>query len=335
MNRSFAQFSSSTTRRVSLACGAALVACASLPPPTSELARAQQAVSRANDADADQYADAAVALARSELSQAQAAMASGRNEDGAQRARSPLSADAEFALATSNAARPRAEFAQDRNEILDLNNRLQLQADVPERSLLDMPPSPRPRRGCRAAASGTLAGAGSRSAPERLRRLRTPARAPGDRRLGRDPRQGPGAGLAYRGTSRCHRRDRRAHEATRRQIEQLHVSVASCWSKPAPGGRAGAAGAERLRVQAQIQAEERQRLREQADTEAAARQQAEDVIIDVGADEAAKLKAAVPGSGVGAQEAALLPARKGLPHQGQHGRDRKIEAFDQAGEEKT
>jgi hypothetical protein len=50
--------------------------------------------------------------------------------------------------------------------------------------------------------------------------------------------------------------------------------------------------AEQLRVQAQVQAEEAQRLREQADAEAAARQQAEEVIVDVGATETAKLKAA-------------------------------------------
>ena len=72
-------------------------------------------------------------------------------------------------------------------------------------------------------------------------------------------------------------------------------------------------------MQAQIQAEEAQRLREQADAEAAARQQAEDVIIDVGADEAAKLKAArareaaLAGAGsrpAGRRRKAIAPQRK-------------------------
>ncbi|WP_242109583.1 hypothetical protein [Luteimonas aquatica] len=50
--------------------------------------------------------------------------------------------------------------------------------------------------------------------------------------------------------------------------------------------------AERLRIQAQIQAEEAMRLREQADQEAAARQQAETALDDVAGSQAAKLKAA-------------------------------------------
>ena len=63
------------------------------------------------------------------------------------------------------------------------------------------------------------------------------------------------------------------------------------------------------------------------------------MIIDVGADEAAKLKAAhAREAALAAQEAASWPARKRFfRNQGQRGRrNRKIdEAFDQAGEEKT
>jgi hypothetical protein len=69
--------------------------------------------------------------------------------------------------------------------------------------------------------------------------------------------------------------------------------------------------AERLRVQAQIQAEETQRLRAAAEAEAAARQQAEDVIIDVGGEQAAKLKAARKREAeLARQEAELMAAQK-------------------------
>lgn len=50
--------------------------------------------------------------------------------------------------------------------------------------------------------------------------------------------------------------------------------------------------AERLRVQAQIQAEEAERLRMAAEQETVARQQAEGVLDDVAGDQAAKLRAA-------------------------------------------
>jgi hypothetical protein len=69
--------------------------------------------------------------------------------------------------------------------------------------------------------------------------------------------------------------------------------------------------AERLRVQAQIQAEEAQRLRAEAEAAALARQQAEDVIIDVGGEQAAKLKAARKREAeLARQEAELMAAQK-------------------------
>ena len=163
MNRSFAQFSSAkatTPVAAWIACALALAACATLPPPTSELAAAQQAVSRANDADADQYAAAAIALARSELAQAQAAMASGTQRGRAQRRDRRVGG---CRLRPRDAATPRAtraEFAQrpQRNRSI-CNNRLQLQADVPERSVARHP-APPARRG----------------APERMPRPRSSAR---------------------------------------------------------------------------------------------------------------------------------------------------------------
>src|SRR3546814_2276132 len=55
MATSFAQIRSDL-QVLSFATVLALTACESLPPPTAELATAPQAVDRAGDADADQYA---------------------------------------------------------------------------------------------------------------------------------------------------------------------------------------------------------------------------------------------------------------------------------------
>ena len=78
MNPSFAYFPNRLLATLSLsALLLALGACATLPPPTGELAAAEQAVMRAGDADADQYAPEIVETARAELSRAQAAMVGG------------------------------------------------------------------------------------------------------------------------------------------------------------------------------------------------------------------------------------------------------------------
>jgi len=101
----------------------ALTACASVPPPTSELAAAQQAVSRANDADAEQYAVHDLAQARQALRLAQSAMASGRNADALMLARQ-ASANADLATAHSKEAVANTELAQRRAEVADLRQRL-------------------------------------------------------------------------------------------------------------------------------------------------------------------------------------------------------------------
>ncbi|MCF7221326.1 DUF4398 domain-containing protein [Marilutibacter chinensis] len=100
-----------------------LTACASLPPPTAELAAAQQAVVTASDADADQYAARDIANAREALSRAQAAMAEGRDAD-ARKFALAASADAELAGARSEQARLTAQVAQRRAEITELQRRL-------------------------------------------------------------------------------------------------------------------------------------------------------------------------------------------------------------------
>ena len=102
----------------------ALSACASLPPPTSELAAARQAVTRAEGADADQYAAQELGVARNELSQAQAAMSAGKDDD-ARRLALAASADADLAYAKSREALTTAELNQRRGEVSQLRQRLQ------------------------------------------------------------------------------------------------------------------------------------------------------------------------------------------------------------------
>lgn len=105
-----------------LAC--ALAACATLPPPTSELNDAQQAVVRATGADADQYARDQIELARQGLSRAQAAMANGDNENARTFALA-AAADADLAHALSLEALAATQVAQRRNEIQRLRRQLQ------------------------------------------------------------------------------------------------------------------------------------------------------------------------------------------------------------------
>src|SRR4249919_1723509 len=153
MNQSFAQFPRAlhlrplqSARRLLLACAFTLAGCATLPPPTNEIEAAQQAVTRASGADADQYAGAGVAQARNELAQAQAAMASGRDDDARMLAVT-AAADADLAFATSNAATTRADFAQHAEEIASLQQRLRMPAEAVPPSALDIQaeaPAPTP-----------------------------------------------------------------------------------------------------------------------------------------------------------------------------------------------
>jgi uncharacterized protein YceH (UPF0502 family) len=101
----------------------ALTACASLPPPTAELAGAQQAVARADMADADQYAPEPIERARAALLQAQAAMAGGR-EGEARRLALLSSAAADLAHAHSRQRQADNELAQRRAEVAQLRQRL-------------------------------------------------------------------------------------------------------------------------------------------------------------------------------------------------------------------
>ena len=139
MRPSFAHFSGTQHARFcGLVIAFALSACASTPPPTNELAAAQQAVSRAENADADQYAAAELAAARNALGAAQAAMARG-DDDEARVLADSAAADGDLALARSRAETTRAEIEQRRAEIASLRQRLQLDATAEPASALDWP----------------------------------------------------------------------------------------------------------------------------------------------------------------------------------------------------
>lgn len=103
-----------------------LSACATLPPPDTELAAARDAISRAETADADQHAQPVLAQARGELRQAQAALAAGRANDARQLAIA-AAANGDLAHARSREAVVNQELMQRRNDIRDLRQRLELE----------------------------------------------------------------------------------------------------------------------------------------------------------------------------------------------------------------
>ena len=103
----------------------ALTACATVPPPTSEVSTAQQAVSRAAGADADQYAFQDIEQARALLAQAQSALAAGREAEARSAALS-AAALADLAAARSREAVAQSELARHRAQITDLRRQLQI-----------------------------------------------------------------------------------------------------------------------------------------------------------------------------------------------------------------
>ena len=308
MNASFAQIIRSRQASRSLfftASALLLAACATLPPPTAELSAAQQAVSRAGDADGDQYAPDVLTTARSELAQAQAAMAKGRDDDA--RALSVAAAAAgDLAFAQSRASVTQQEYQQRRSEIDRLRQQLQLDAaEAPA----PMPP---------------LASDGAGDPATRLLALDADASLNGYAAYERlQARQAVDALATARSSQRANATVVAARrvviaelaarsEATQRSIDRLDRArselLVEASRRDAERARQEA---ERLRIQTQIQAEEAQRLRVAAATEAAARQQVEDVIIDVGGQQAAKLKAArAREAELARQEAELMAAQK-------------------------
>lgn len=132
MNPSFAQFRGFLCVTV-----AALALMPGISPsahaqaaPVPELAAAQQAVQRADQADADQYAPDLLGSARNALAQAQAAAASRRDRKLAPDLALAAAADADLARARSNEAVAKARLRQQRSEIAELQRTLGLEGEL-------------------------------------------------------------------------------------------------------------------------------------------------------------------------------------------------------------
>ncbi len=302
MNPSFAQI---LTLSLALVLASALPVQAA-PPPTAEVTAAQQAVSRADGADGDQYAAAELATARSKLSQAQAAMAARKHKDALALALA-AAADGDLAYARSRAAQTGTELAQRRAEIADLRRRLQVEGVEAPASALDAPVAP----GDYSARLQALA-ADPQLAPlaafERLhaqQAVQALGKARGKKREAAE----------YLASRRVEIAELAARtEAARRDIDRLDRERAELLIEASRrDAEAARAEAERLRVQAQIQAEEAERLRQQAAQSDAAMQDVEAAIAGVSDVQAAKLRAAREREARLAREEAELVAGGKLP----------------------
>lgn len=102
----------------------ALAACASTPPPTADVARAEAAVVGASRADAEQHAEADLAAARQRLEIAQRLLADGDN-DGALAMARQAEAAADLASARSRHAVARAALERRTRENAQLRRELE------------------------------------------------------------------------------------------------------------------------------------------------------------------------------------------------------------------
>jgi outer membrane protein OmpA-like peptidoglycan-associated protein len=220
-------------------------------------------------------------------------------------------ADADLAHARSRAATAQAEMGQRRAEIAELQARLQVDAGPVVEDPLAIPLPP--------VAAGD-AGA------QRLQALEADPRLNAHGAYERlQARQALEAALAARSSQRAsatqvaQRRLEIAElaartGAARSRIDQLERERSDLLVEASRQDAARArAEAERLRMEAQIQLEEAQRLRAAAEAEAMARQQAEDVILDVAGDQAARLAAAREREAELARQEAALLAGGSLP----------------------
>ncbi|HSD18008.1 MAG TPA: OmpA family protein [Thermomonas sp.] len=292
-----------------------LAGCATLPPPNAELDAAQQALARAEAADADQYAAADLARAREAFARAQAAMARGRDAE-AREAALAAGADADLARVRSTAETTRAELRQQQDGIAGLRERLQMEGappvmDVFAPPIAGAPPAQRlqsleadPRlnpfaqyerlQARQALAAVDIASRGKQSA----------ALALADRRVG----------IAEQAAR---------IEATRRAIDRLERErselLVEASRRDAERARAEA---ERLRIEAQVQAEEAARLRAQAE-------QAEAVLDGAQVEQGAKVAAAREKEAALARREAELVAGAKVPASR---RDARGEVFTLAGD---
>jgi outer membrane protein OmpA-like peptidoglycan-associated protein len=300
MRQSFAHFHSTRHAAVcGLAIMVALAGCASLPPPTAELDAAQQAVARADAADADQYAGAQLAQGRAKLERAQAAMARGR-DDEARSAALAAAADADLAQVLSRAAVTGAELARQQAQVAELRARLRLGEADPLQDPLQGVPTAAPAgqrlqaleadprlnpfaqyerlQARQALAAAQAAGKRERAAAEQL----------AERRVG-IAEQAARIEAARRLIDRLEReRSELLVEASRRDAETARLE------------------AERLRLEAQVQAEEAARLRAQAE-------QAEAVLDSARIDQTARVAAAREKEAALARQEAELVAGARLP----------------------
>ena len=107
------------------ACATALSGSAFAQDPASaDLLTAQQAVERADRADADQYAPDLMALARQQLEQAQRAAGDRRERKQAPMLAQRAAADADLARAQSEEAVAQAQLAQRQAEVQQLQRQL-------------------------------------------------------------------------------------------------------------------------------------------------------------------------------------------------------------------
>lgn len=315
MRPSFAHFPSN---RHALLCGLvlafALAGCATLPPPTAELAAAQQAVARADAADADQYAPLEMAQARDALLGAQALMARGRDDD-ARRAALAAAADADLARVRSGAEVVRAEYRQQLAEIAALRDRLRMDGP-PSVNPLDLPVAPAsPAQRLLALEADPQLNLFAQYERLQARQALASAEAAGKREAA------AAAGLAERRVGIAEQAAR--IEAARRVVERLERErgelLVEASRRDADRARAEA---ERLRMEAQVQAEEAARLRAQA-------QQAEAVLDTARIDQDARVAAARQKEIALAREEAELVAGAKLPPSR---RDARGEVYTLAGE---
>lgn len=286
----------------------ALTGCASLPPPTAELSTAQQALNRAENADASQHAPEHLQQGQDALTRAQSAMSAGREEDARALALA-AAADADLAYARSRAGTTAQEYAQRRGEVADLRQRLQvddgaLPPELPAPEYTEVTAGSEALRLQQLDADTILSGL---AAYERLQ-----ARQALNTLLEASKRQRPGA--QYVASRRIAAAELAAKaEAMRREVSRLERDRSDLLVEASrQEAERARLEAERLRVEAQIQAEEAQRLRAEAEAATMARQQAEDLIIDVGGAEAKKLKEArAREAELARQEAELMSEQSG------------------------
>ena len=302
MRPSFAHF---IPARHGLACGLAmalaLAGCASLPPPTAELAAAQQAVARAEAADADQYAAADIAQARDALLRAQSAMSRGR-EDEARAAALSASAAGDMARVLSQAEVARADFRQQQRDVRDLRERLQVaDAGTPVEDPLELPVDTGAGPAQRLQALDADPQLGGFAQYERLQARQALATAEAA-----SSRARPAAWqLAERRVAIAEQAAR--IEAARRAIDALQRERADLLVEASRRDAERArAEAERLRLEAQVQAEEAARLRAQAE-------QTEAVLDGAQIDQAARVAAAREKEAALARQQAELVAGAKLP----------------------